>query len=127
MFGAALGFAWVSTLSAADPKAAPINPDKWKSVPCVKGHVATAADKQAGRAVFVIEGDRTQVHPIDMPLPRCAIWNDTERAEAVPVICIQAEEKGGNKIVGFRLVKGGLGMATASELTFLDAPDARFK
>ena len=118
-----------SLVRGAAPKAEPVDPAKWKAVPCVKGRLATDADVKAGRAVFVISGGAgaVQVHPLDMPLPRCAVWRDTERNEIVPVVCIQAEEKNGNKIVGFRIVRGGLGMATVSELIFLEAPDARFK
>lgn len=116
-----------TTLRAADPKPVPVDPAKWKSVPCVQGRLATDADTKAGRAVFVLAGDPNTINPVAMALPRCAIWHDTDRREDVPVVCIQAESQKGNKIVGFRLVKGGFGMATVAEMTFLDAPDARFK
>ena len=116
-----------ATLRAADPKASPVNVDKWKSVPCVKGHLANESDTREGRAVFVFQGDVSHVHPLDLALPHCAIWHDPDRHEDVPVVCIQAEEKNGKKVVGFRLVKGGLGAGLLSELTLLDAPDARFR
>ena len=117
-------------LRAADstPAAAgPVNVDKWKSVPCVKGRLATDQDTRAGRAVFVFNGGLASVHPLDIALPHCAIWHDADRREDVPVVCIQAEEKDGKKVVGFRIVKGGLGVGLLSELTLLDTPDARFR
>lgn len=117
-------------LRAADPTppaAGPVNVDKWKSMPCVKGRLATDQDTKAGRAVFVFKGDSASVHPLDIALPHCAIWHDADRHEDVPVVCIQAEEKDGKKLLGFRIVKGGLGAGLLSELTLLDAPDARFR
>ncbi len=116
-----------ATLRAADPRSGPVNVDKWKAVPCVKGRLANESDTKAGRAVFVFQGSAGNVHPVDFPLPHCAIWHDAERQEDVPVVCIQAEEKDGKKVVGFRIVKGGLGAAFLSELTLLDAPDVRFR
>ena len=119
-----------SGLRAADPTppvAAPVNVDKWKSVPCVKGRLATDQDTKAGRAVFVFKGEAGSIRPVDITLPRCAIWHDADRQEEVPVVCIQAEEKDGKKVVGFRIVKGGLGAGLLSELTLLEAPDARFR
>ncbi len=125
-----LPFLLASISYAADPQpavASPVNVEKWKSVPCVKGRLATEADTKAGRAVFVFQGDPAKIHPLDLPLPHCALWRDADRQETVPVVCIQAEEKDGKKVVGFRLVAGGLGAGLLSELTLLDAPDARFK
>lgn len=81
----------VTLLRTQTFKPVPLDPAKWKSVPCVQGRLATDADKQAGRAVFVLAGNPNTIKPVDTPLPRCAIWHDTDRREDVPVVCIQAE------------------------------------
>lgn len=129
-FVAALVGCLLASISYAAPKpasAGPVNVDKWKSVPCVRGRLANQSDVDAVRAVFVFQGNTTNVHPLDIPLPHCALWHDADRQETVPVVCIQAEEKDGKKVIGFRIVSGGLGAGLLSELTLLDAPDTKFR
>lgn len=48
--------------------------------------------------------------------------------EPTPVILIQAERlDDGTVAVGFRLLEGGMGIATLSEVELLSEPDERFR
>src|SRR5687768_4250122 len=84
----------------------PINMKNWKKIPCIVGRAAIEKDVKEGKAVFYTSDSGTS-KPIDLKLPRCAIWNDEEAKQKVPVICIQAEEANQTKMVGIRLIKGG--------------------
>jgi hypothetical protein len=88
--------------------------------------LATEADVKEGRAVFFVTGDPS-VKPLDLALPCCAIWNDTEKKRAVPVIVIQAVQSAKVTAVGFRFLAGGNGVCLLSELEILKGPDERFK
>jgi hypothetical protein len=105
----------------------PIDMRMWKKVPCVVGRPVTQKDIDEGRAVFRIDGPQGAVKPIDLGLPRCAIWHDQKTQKDVPVIIIQAEEAGGVRAAGIRFLSGGNAACLVSELTLLDGPDERFQ
>ena len=100
---------------------------KWKDTPCVSGRLATEQDVKEGRAVFYISGDRSELKPIKISLPACAIHHDLQSKKATPVILIQAEETPKVKAIGFRFLSGGNGVCTLAELEILKSPDERFK
>lgn len=50
--------------------------------------------------------------PIDIKLPRCAIFSDQQTGTKVPVIVVQAEEASGVKTAGYRLLSGAEGICT---------------
>jgi hypothetical protein len=78
----------------------------------------------AGRAVFAAPGAGSR--PIDLNLPRCAIHTEEETGRKTPVIIVQAEEIGGMKTIGYRMMSGDDGACLLSELELLDGPDERF-
>jgi hypothetical protein len=105
----------------------PIDMHKWKDTPCISGRLATEQDIKDGKAVFYISGDRSELKPLDISLPACAIWHDAQSKKDTPVILIQAEETPKLKAVGFRFLSGGNGACTLAELEILKSPDERFK
>ena len=105
----------------------PIDMKKWKDTPCVSGRLATEQDVKEGRAAFYISGDRSELKPIKISLPACAIQHDSKSNKDTPVILIQAEETPTVKAVGFRFLSGGNGVCTLAELEILRSPDERFK
>ena len=105
----------------------PINMQKWKDTPCVSGRLATEQDIKEGKAVFYISGDRSELKPIKISLPACAIHHDEQSKKSTPVILIQAEETPKVKAIGFRFLSGGNGVCTLAELEILKSPDERFK
>jgi hypothetical protein len=104
----------------------PIDMRTWKQVPCVTSRVVTQKDIDEGRAVFRIDGPPGAVKPIELGLPRCAIWHDQKTKKDVPVVVVQAEEAGKIQAAGIRFLGGGNVACLLSELTLLEGPDERF-
>ena len=113
-------------LRAEDKLWGPVDMAHWKDTPCVVGRLATETDVKEGRAAFYVTGDPA-MKPLEIVLPACAIWNDSERKRAVPVILIQAVQTSKITAVGFRFLSGGNGVCLLSELEILKGPDERFK
>lgn len=105
----------------------PVDMHQWKDTPCISGRLATEQDIKEGKAVFYLDGDRSELKPIQISLPACAIWHDSESKKATPVILVQAEETPKVKAIGFRFLSGGNGVCTLAELEILKSPDERFK
>lgn len=84
----------------------------------VSGRVATDDDVQAGNAAFAIQNSDSK--PIRVTIPQYAIYLDRDTGKKVPVILIQAEDKEGAKLAGFRIVGShGVGACLLSELQLL--------
>jgi hypothetical protein len=81
-------------------------PIRWPdlaSVAFVSGRPATEADVAQGRAVFVLKSGGRQIgKPIAMVLPQYAFHIEEKKRE--PCVLIQAEEAGGQRLAGCRLV-----------------------
>jgi hypothetical protein len=98
----------------------------WPSLPTtgyVKGKAATKDDVAAGKAVFVAaRGEVVIGKPIPIQVPQYA-WS-TADGKKEPAIIIQAEEAGGQKLIGARLLSGGLvaGLIIDFELLGTKAP-----
>lgn len=87
------------------------------------GRTATDHDVEEGRAVFAVGGE-----PVELDIPFCAIIREEEVGEPTPVVVIQAERlDDGTVAVGYRLVDGGMGIATLAETEILSEPDERFR
>ncbi|HWZ94937.1 MAG TPA: hypothetical protein VNW30_07065 [Opitutaceae bacterium] len=112
---------------AGDKLWGPVDMKHWKTTPCVSGRLATEQDVREERATFYLSGDRSELKPILIPLPACAIHHEEKEKRATPVILIQAEETPKIKTVGFRYLGGGNGVCTLAELEILKEPDGRFK
>jgi hypothetical protein len=101
----------------------PIDLKQWRKTPMTEGRAATDHDIAAGRAVFAVGGE-----PVELDLPSCAIVTEEDVGEPTPVIIIQAERlEDGTIAVGYRLVDGGMGIATFAEVELLAEPDERFR
>ena len=101
----------------------PIDMQHWRKTPVTYGRTATDRDVEEGQAVFAIGGE-----PVELDLPSCAIVTEEEVGEPTPVILIQAERlDDGTVAVGYRLIDGGTGIATLSEVELLSEPDERFR
>jgi hypothetical protein len=78
---------------------------------------------ELGRAAFAIGGE-----PVELDLPSCAIVQEEGVGEQTPVILIQAERlDDGTVAVGYRLLTGGVGIATLNDVELLSEPDERFR
>jgi hypothetical protein len=78
---------------------------KWpamKKIECVSERVATAADLKKGRAAFVLN-PAGKPKPIET-VPQYAFKVDYATGEHTPVILIQAEEIGGQRLFGVRFL-----------------------
>lgn len=101
----------------------PIDLKQWRKTPVTEGRAATDHDVAEGRAVFAVGGE-----PVELDLPSCAIVTEEDVGEPTPVIIIQAERlEDGTIAVGYRLVDGGMGIATFAEVELLAEPDERFR
>jgi hypothetical protein len=63
----------------------------WREAATFAGRVATAADVEAGHAVFAL-GDTNDAVAFEEPLPQPAIWYDEEADEEFAVLIVQAEQ-----------------------------------
>jgi hypothetical protein len=101
----------------------PIDLKKWRSTPFTEGRAATDDDVNLGRAAFAVSGE-----PVEIDLPSCAIVREEGVGEPTPVILIQAERlDDGTIAVGYRLLTGGVGIATLDDVELLSEPDERFR
>jgi hypothetical protein len=102
-----------------------VNVEQWHETPCLRGRVAVEQDVKDGRAVFYIrDAEDMGVVPVDIGLPRCAIFTDA--GQDIPVVVIQSERLDDKHSVGYRPLSGGNGICTISDVELLDKPDARF-
>lgn len=103
----------------------PINMKIWRETPCLVGRIATEADVKDGRAAFYVTGDPV-MKALDIPLPACAILHG-EKEKEIPIIVIQAVQTSKITAIGYRLLSGGNGVCSLSEIEILKEPDERFK
>jgi len=99
---------------------------QWPPLPkteYVTGRVATKADVESGRAVFVAENNGVLLgKPAGITLPQYA-WH-RDGTKKVAVIVIQAEDVGPQRILGAKIVAGGhlAGLETEFELLGQEPP-----
>ncbi|MEN1783816.1 MAG: hypothetical protein AAGF77_01645, partial [Bacteroidota bacterium] len=88
-----------------------INLANWKSIPHVKGRLATKADVENDRAIYVSAGTRkNSAVNLEIPFLACIIDARTESRDTVVVI--QADKTNGEICTGFRIFHdGGYGTA----------------
>lgn len=88
----------------------------------VAGRTATTEDVNDGRAAFAIHSSDGHAgsKPLRLTIPQYAVFLDRDTGRAVPVVVIQAEDRAGVQLAGFRLVgSNGLGACLLSELRLL--------
>ena len=101
----------------------PIDLKQWRKTPFTEGRAATDDDVAQGRAAFAVGGE-----PVELDLPSCAIVREEGVGEETPVILIQAERlDDGTVAIGYRLLTGGVGIATLDDVELLSEPDSRFR
>ena len=105
----------------------PIPIEKWRDTPSISGREACEEDVVAGRAVYYLnDPEKLNARALEVGVPRCAILNDEDSGELIPVIVIQVEKADDRVYVGYRALDGGNGICTEEEVELLDEPDERF-
>ena len=94
---------------------------QWPPLPAseyIAGKVASKEDVAAGRAVFVAEKDGVQIgKPAKILIPQYA-WH-RDGTKKTPVVVIQAEDIGSQRILGAKLAAGGFVAGLAEEFDLL--------
>jgi len=106
----------------------PIDRQKWREVPHMKGTLATEDDVRSGRAVFYLaRTPHAAASPSSIPLPTPAILKpEDQNAPVVPVLVIQVEVADDMTIVGYRNLDGGNGICSLPEVQFVCEDDPRW-
>ena len=105
-----------------------IDPAKWKETPCIAKRCAKEEDVQAGRAVFFMGNiDEVPAWPMNIEIPRLALWFDEETESKKIVVIIQAEESEIQQTIGIRFFDGGNGVCLFEELELVDESHEQFK
>lgn len=116
----------------------PIALSEWRSVPCVSGRLATAADCKAGRAAIgTHERDAARYAPTAITFPACAIIRQCSGDPPTPVLLINGFQPvpapahpmydHERPLFGFRRFNGGHGICgSASIELILREPDEAF-
>ncbi|WP_162052214.1 hypothetical protein [Pontibacter pamirensis] len=98
-----------------------INMEEWRKTPCLKERIATEEDVEAGRAVFFIESEGTDIQhaPLDIGAPSLAYHIDQDTSEKTLVVVIQGEQVDEQEVAGVRYLDGGNGLCMLQELEFI--------
>ena len=101
-------------------KMKPIDLKNWAEIPHVSGRIATEEDVKNGNATFRID-DKGQEHKaLNIKIPSLAYHIDQETNEKTPVVVIQGEQVGDQKVVGIKYLDGTDGVCLLFELEFVD-------
>ncbi|WP_147431756.1 hypothetical protein [Tenacibaculum discolor] len=98
----------------------PINLKNWTETPHISGRLATEEDVKNGNATFRIEGKRQEHEALDVKIPSLAYHIDQKTNMKTPVVVIQGEQIGDQKVVGIRYLDGTDGVCLLFELEFVD-------
>ncbi len=75
---------------------------------CISGRAATTADVDAGKAVFVLQSEGQPIgKPLAIKIPQYAFHLEEGTGRRTPCVIIQAEEGGGQRLVGCRMLHTG--------------------
>ena len=103
-----------------------VNIENWKNTPCVNKRLGTEEDVKNGIAVFYIKDpEKISAQPLNLELPKCAIYKDENNKE-IPIIIIQAEETDGRSYIGYRNLDNGNGICSIDEIEILEKPNELF-
>jgi hypothetical protein len=96
---------------------------------CISGRAATAADVDAGNAVFVLQAEGQPIgKPLGIKIPQYAFHLEEGTGRRTPCVIIQAEEARGQRMIGCRMLyKGELLAATLAEFELLGEKPAAQK
>ena len=98
----------------------PIDIKNWTEIPHVSGRLATEEDVNNGNATFRID-DKGQEHKaLNIKIPSLAYHIDQETNEKTPVVVVQGEQIGDQKIIGIKYLDGTDGVCFLFELEFVD-------
>ncbi len=99
-----------------------IDLENWTDTPHLIGRLATETDVNSGAATFVIDGQGQEHKPLNIQIPSLAFHIDVDTKEKTPVVVIQGEQVGDQKIVGIKYLDGSDGVCTLGELEFVRSP-----
>ena len=93
----------------------------WKNVPVVNGRMATKEETQNGTSLIFVDTDKyPNSKPLDMTMPKLAVFYNGSSGREELIIVIQAISVENDSIVGFRYVNGGNGSAGLGDVRILD-------
>lgn len=99
-----------------------INKQNWQNLPVMRDRIATNEDVSAGNAVFNLRPEDGVAMPINMRLPQTAIYYHEDQRQ-IPVIIVQAEELGDNKIIGMYTLDGEVMIGALTEVDLVEPDD----
>lgn len=99
-----------------------IDLENWTNILHVSGRLATELDIDSGAATFVIDRQGLEHKPLKIKIPSLAFHVDVDTKEKTPVVVIQGEQVGEQKVVGIKYLDGSDGVCTLGELEFVNNP-----
>ncbi|RRO25529.1 hypothetical protein [Flavobacteriaceae bacterium 14752] len=101
-------------------KAKPIDLKNWIETPHVSGRLATEEDVKNGSATFLVDDKSEEHKALNIKIPSLAYHFDQETNEKKPVVVIQGEKVGDQKVIGIKYLDGTDGVCLLFELEFVD-------
>ena len=101
-------------------KVKPIELNNWSEIPHVSGRLATEEDVKNGNATFLIDGKGKEHKALKIKIPSLAYHINQETKEKTPVVVIQGEKVGDQKVIGIKYLDGTDGVCLLFELEFVD-------
>ena len=101
-------------------KLTPIDLNNWTETPHVSGRIATEEDVNNGNATFRIDDQGQEHKALNIKIPSLAYHTDQETNEKTPVVVIQGEQVGDQKVVGIKYLDGSDGVCLLFELEFVE-------
>ena len=98
----------------------PVDIKDWKDVPSVNGRMPTKEETQNGTSLIFVDAEKyPNAKPLNITMPRLALfYNEYSKREDV-VIVIQAINVDNDSVVGFRYLNGGNGSARLKDVKFV--------
>lgn len=101
-------------------KTKPIDLKNWTETPHVSGRLATEEDVKNGNATFLVDNKSKEHKALNIKIPSLAYHFDQDTNEKTPVVVIQGEQVGDQKVVGIKYLDGTDGVCLLFELEFVD-------
>ena len=101
-------------------KIKPIDLNNWTEISHVSGRLATEDDIKNGSATFRIDDKGQEHEALNIKIPSLAYHIDQETNKKTPVIVIQGEQVGDQKVIGIKYLDGTDGVCLLFELEFVN-------
>ena len=101
-------------------KIKPIDLKNWNETPHVSGRLATEEDVKNGNATFLVDDKSEEHKALNIKIPTLAYHFDQDTDEKTPVVVIQGEQVGDQKVIGIKYLDGTDSVCLLFELEFVD-------